>query len=61
MLQIVARGSSSRLRKKALRDPTFTLREILLDGQRDETIAHQASNVQGNTEAKQIVHHVKHN
>eukprot|EP00795_Rhopilema_esculentum_P004495 gene4495-20741_t len=58
LLQIVTNGSSSRLRKKALRDPKYTLKEMLLDGQRDETSTQQASSIEGNTEIKQEVHRV---
>ena len=60
LLQIVTNGSSSRLRKKALRDPKYTLKEMLLDGQRDETSTQQASSIEGNTEIKQEVHRVIH-
>ena len=34
--QIITAGTSSRIRKKALRDPTYDLKAILLDGRRDE-------------------------
>ena len=60
LLQIVTHGSSSRLRKKALRDPKYTLKEMLLDGQRDETSARQASNMESNTETNQEAHRVAH-
>lgn len=59
-LQIVTHGSSSRLRKNTLRDPKYTLKEMLLDDQRDEKSAQQASSFEGNTEAKQEVHLVIH-
>ena len=42
LLQIVINGSSSRLRKKALRDPKCKLHDILLEGQRDEASSQQA-------------------
>eukprot|EP00112_Aurelia_sp_Birch-Aquarium-sp1_P000332 Seg1028.3 transcript_id=Seg1028.3/GoldUCD/mRNA.D3Y31 product="hypothetical protein" protein_id=Seg1028.3/GoldUCD/D3Y31 len=34
--QIIIGGSSSRIRKQALRDPKYDLKAILLDGRRDE-------------------------
>ena len=39
MLQIVTGGSSTRLRKMALRDPKLTLNELLLEGRRAEHIS----------------------
>ena len=60
LLKIVTHGSSSHLRKEALRDPKYTLKEMLLDSQRDETSAHQASSMEGNIETKQEVHRVIH-
>ena len=30
--QIIMAGTSSRIRKRALRDPTYTLKDILVDG-----------------------------
>ena len=35
--QIIIGGSSSRIRKRALRDPTYNLAAMLLDGRRDES------------------------
>jgi hypothetical protein len=44
--QIVTAGSSSRIRKKALRDPTHDLKAILIDGRRDEQSAYQAREIE---------------
>ncbi|CAB3993628.1 Hypothetical predicted protein [Paramuricea clavata] len=38
--QIVTAGSSSRIRKKALRNPTYDLKAILIDGRCDEQSAY---------------------
>ena len=47
-----APGSSSRIRKKALRDPTYVLKDILLDGRRDEQSTYQARDIESK-ESKQ--------
>ncbi len=54
------RQAVCRLRKRALRDPENTLKEMLSDSKRDETSAHQASSIEGKTEVKQEVNHVAH-
>ena len=59
-LQIVTHGTSSRLRKKALRDPKYTLKEMLLECQRDETSTQQASSIESNIGPKQELHRVIH-
>ena len=41
-MQIVCKGTSSRLRKKALRDPKYTLSDMLLDGRQTESSTAQA-------------------
>ncbi|CAB4027924.1 Potassium channel subfamily T member 1 [Paramuricea clavata] len=43
--QIITAGLSSRIRKKALRDPTYDLKSILLDGRRDGLGAYQARDI----------------
>ena len=40
-------GRSTRLRKQALRDPKYTLKDMLLEGQRAETSAQQAADIEG--------------
>ena len=37
MVQIVIGGKSSRIRKQALRDPKYTLKDLLLEARREET------------------------
>ena len=43
--QVITAGSSSRIRKKALRNPSYDLKSILIDGRRDELSAFQARGV----------------
>ena len=47
-LQIVTHGTSSRLRKKALPDPKYTLKDMLLDGQREESSSKQNKVIEEN-------------
>ncbi|XP_028414345.1 uncharacterized protein K02A2.6-like [Dendronephthya gigantea] len=44
--QIITAGSSSRIRKKALRDPTYDLKSILIDGRRAEMSTFQARDIE---------------
>ena len=44
--QIITAGSSSSIRKKALRDPSYDLKSILIDGSRDELSAFQARDIE---------------
>ena len=46
-VQIVIGGRSTRLRKQALRDPKYALKDILLEGRRAETSAQQAADIEG--------------
>ena len=52
-LQIVTHGTSSRLRKKALRDPKYTLKDMLLDGQREESSSKQNKVIEENLDKNQ--------
>ena len=45
-LQIVIGGKSSRLRKKARSDPSFTLQNMLLEGRRAEMSSYQNAEIQ---------------
>ena len=45
-VQIVTNGTSSRLRKKALQDPTYTLTNTLIDGQKYATSSAQADGIE---------------
>ena len=40
--QVIIGGTSSRIRKQALRDPTYNLAAMLLDGRKDESSTYQA-------------------
>lgn len=44
--QIIIGGSSSKIRRRALRDPTFSLAAMLLEGRRDEQSTFQARDIE---------------
>ena len=44
--EIIIGGSSSRIRKWALRDPTYNLAAMLLDGRRDESSTYEARKIE---------------
>ena len=44
--QIIIGGASSKIRKRALRDPSFNLAALLLEGRRDEQSAFQAKDIE---------------
>ncbi len=44
--QTIITGPSSRIRKKALRDPDYTLKDILNDARRDEQSRYQARDIE---------------
>jgi hypothetical protein len=44
--QIIIGGNSSKIRKRAMRDPTFYLKSILLEGRRDEQSKYQAQQIE---------------
>ena len=44
-MQIVCHGTSSRLRKRALKDQTYSLKDMLIDGRKLETSTAQASGI----------------
>ena len=48
MVQIVIGGKSSRVRKQALRDPKYSLKDLLLDARRKETSKTQAADIEEN-------------
>ena len=48
--QILIGGTSSRIRKCALRDPEYDLKAMLLDGRRDETSSYQAKEIENTAE-----------
>ena len=45
-MKIVTSGTSSRLRKKALQDPSYTLANMLIDGRKYETSSAQAEGIE---------------
>ena len=57
-VQIVIGGRSTRLRKQALRDPKYTLKDMLLEGRRAETSAQQAADIEGQL-SNQVVNTVR--
>ena len=48
--QIIIGGLSSRIRKKALREPEYKLKDMLLDGRRDEMSEFQARDIESKDE-----------
>ena len=44
--QIIIGGSSTKVRKRALRDPTFDLKAMLIEGRRDEQSAFQTKDIE---------------
>ena len=44
--QIIIGGTSSKIRKRALRDPQFALKDMLLGGRRDEQSTYQAKDIE---------------
>ena len=44
--QIIIGGNSSKIRKRALHDPTFDLKAMLLEGRRDEQSTYQAKQIE---------------
>ena len=53
-MQIVLHGTSRRLRKRALRDPDYTLADMLIDGRKTETIHAQCSGMESQFQAIQV-------
>ena len=56
--QIITAGSSSRIRKKALRDPSYDLKSILIDGRRDELSAFQVHDIESKDTSTGAVHKI---
>ena len=54
--QIIIGGRSSRIRKKALRDPAYSLKDMLIDGRRDETSSYQAKEIESKEEIAETAH-----
>ncbi|CAB4039327.1 Retrovirus-related Pol poly from transposon, partial [Paramuricea clavata] len=49
--QIIIGGNSSKIRKRALRDPTFDLKSMLLEERRDEQSKYQAEQIESKEQA----------
>ena len=54
-MQIVTNGSSSRLRKKALQDPKYSLANMLIDGRKYEMSAAQAVGIEEQIKTKENI------
>ena len=57
--QIIIAGTSSRIRKNALKDPKYTLKDMLLDGRRSETSQYQAREIESQDAPTATAHQVK--
>ena len=53
-MQIVCNGTSSRLRKKAPKEPDYSLKDMLIDGRKSETSNAQASGLEENFKKLQV-------
>ena len=57
---IIIGGTSSKIRKRALRDPQFALKDMLLEGRRDEQSTYQVKDIESkdvNAETNKITTH----
>ena len=54
MVQIVIGRKSSRVRKQALRDPKYSLKDLMLDARREETSKVQAAEIEGNLDGQAL-------
>ena len=56
--QIITAGTSSRIRKRALRDPTYDLKAILLEGRRTEQSAYQSREIESQQPTQDDLHKI---
>ena len=56
--QIIIGGSSSRIRKLALRDPKYDLKAMLLDGRSDEISKFQSKEIEGKPDCREEINQV---
>ena len=56
--QIITAGTSSRIRKRALRDPTYDLKAILLERRRAEQSAYQAREIESQQPTQDDLHKI---
>eukprot|EP00112_Aurelia_sp_Birch-Aquarium-sp1_P007389 Seg1804.3 transcript_id=Seg1804.3/GoldUCD/mRNA.D3Y31 product="hypothetical protein" protein_id=Seg1804.3/GoldUCD/D3Y31 len=54
--QIIIGGRSSRIRKRALRDPEYSLKDMLIDGRRGESSSYQAKDTESKEETAETTH-----
>ena len=54
MDQFVIGGNSSRVRKQALHDPKYYLKDLFLDARREETSKTQAADIEGNLDDQDL-------
>ena len=54
MVQIVIGGKSSRVRKQAVRDPQYSLTDLMLDARCEETSKVQAAEIEGNLDGQAL-------
>jgi len=52
--QIIIEGTSTRIRKQALRDPSYDLKAMLLDGRRDEISKFQSAEIEGKEQMSKL-------
>ena len=52
--QIIIGGTSTRIRKQALRDPSYDLKAMLLDGRRDEISKFQSAEIEGKEQMSKL-------
>ena len=57
--QIVVGGLSSRIRRRALRDPAYNLPQMLLDGRREEMSSFQTRDIESQETPAAVVHPLK--
>ena len=57
--QIIIGVRSSRIRRRAVRDPTYTLKDMLIDGRRDETSSFQARDIETNQVHTETTHRLQ--
>eukprot|EP00794_Sanderia_malayensis_P005111 gene5111-biopygen4169 len=54
--QIIIGGRSSRIKKRALRDPAYSLKDMLIDGRHDESSSYQAKEIESKEEIAETAH-----
>ena len=57
--QILVGDTSSRIRKRALRDPKYTLKDMLVDGRRDEISTYQSREIESTGHSDAQTHQIR--